>query len=101
MSADTIPVAWYRGFRPAFEKYIETINLPWDTTQVTKVWMDLCCSPSGKIERVLYASKGLTDPSLERRFCDSVESFAKGFIFPLTADRPFSQCGTLQFGKKK
>jgi hypothetical protein len=100
MSADTIPVAWYQGFRPAFEKYIATVNLPWDSAQVTKVWVDLCCSPSGRIERVLYSSMGLNDVNLEKRFCDAIESFAKDFVFPLTADRPFSQCGSLQFGRK-
>lgn len=101
MSADTIPVAWYQGFRPAFEKYVATVNLPWDSTKVTKVWIDLCCSSSGRIERVLYSSMGLNDVNLEKRFCDAIESFAKDFVFPLTADRPFSQCGSLQFGKKK
>ena len=99
MSADTIPIAWYEGFRPAFEKHIASVNIPWNTT--TNVWIDLCCAPSGRIERVLYASKGLADPMLEKQFCEAVEAFAKDYVFPLSADKRFSQCGTLRFGQKK
>lgn len=99
MSGDSIGIAWYKGFRPAFEKYIASADLPWDTT--TNVWIDLCCLPSGEIERTLYSSKGFTDPILEKRFSEALQSFASTYVFPLRASKRFSQCGTLRFGAKK
>jgi hypothetical protein len=97
----TIPKAWYKNFTPAFLEFLTNSNLGLDST--AKVWVDLCCSPSGKIERVLYTSGGFPDINREKKFCEAVEHFVKSYTFPITINRPYNQCGSfsLRPNKKK
>jgi hypothetical protein len=97
----SIGKAWGLSFRPAFLEYLKNANLEWDDT--TGVWIDLCCSSSGKIERVLYKTGGLSNPIRELKFNETVESFAKGYSFPITTAKTFNQCGSFRFlpNKKK
>ena len=95
----SIGKAWYGSFRPAFLECLKKSNLEWDDT--TNVWIDLCCSPTGRIERVLYKTRGLSDPKRESIFDEAIESFAKGYVFPITIDKKFSQCGSFRFAPTK
>ena len=88
--------SWYRNFAPAFIKHIINANIPWDKT--VSIWIDLCCSSDGNIERVLYGSRDLTDSNLEEQFCKSVESFASTYTFPVKINKRYSQCGSFRFG---
>ncbi|MCK9407583.1 MAG: hypothetical protein WCX28_00135 [Bacteriovoracaceae bacterium] len=95
----SIGTAWYQNFRPAFLEHVKNANIEWDTT--TSVWIDLCCSPSGKIERVLYAARNLTDPNRELKFTKAIELFAKAYTFPISTQQRFSQCGSFKFMPEK
>ena len=94
----SIGTAWYTHFRPAFLEHLKNANLEWDTT--ASAWVDLCCSPSGKIERVLYTVRGLKNSNGDLKFIEAVESFAKTYTFPISILTPYSQCGSFRFGKK-
>ena len=91
--------AWFKNFRPAFMEHIKNSNLEWDTT--TNVWIDLCCSPSGKVERVLYSARAISDQNRELRLVEAIELFAKSYTFPISTNQPFSQCGSFKFSPVK
>jgi len=95
LSRDSIPVAWYDDFRPQFEKRFADIRFQWG--RETRIWLNLCCSPQGKIEHALYHSSSFASPEVEQRFSQEAENFLKGFTFRLRAQKPYSQCGTLIF----
>jgi hypothetical protein len=98
LPGDSISSAWYRSFLPAFERQIQAANLVWPET--TFIWVDLCCEPSGKVERVLMLSQKLKDDDLGRAFQKELSTFAETYVFPLRADKRYSQCGTLMFPLK-
>ena len=98
LQGDSIAAAWYGSFRPAFEKQIQDTHLAWHET--TFVWIDLCCDPSGNVERVLMRSKKLRDDDLGRAFQKELSTFCQGYVLPLRAEKRYSQCGTLRFPVK-
>ena len=99
LPGDSISKAWYHSFRPAFERQIDSAKFAWPDT--TFIWVDLCCSSTGKIEHVLYVSRDLDHGAQGKKFQTELESFARGYIFPLTANKKYSQCGTFRFPEKQ
>jgi hypothetical protein len=98
LSGDSIGSAWYGSFRPAFEQRIQDAHLMWPET--TQVWIDLCCDSSGKVEHVLLRSKQLKNDEFGAIFQKELSTFVRGYVFPLRADKRYSQCGTLKFPVK-
>ena len=95
----TVSNVWFNQFRPEFVKFVSDSKIQWDTT--TRVWISFCCSPEGKIQKVLFKSRSISDQGKEKRFTEIVDEFSKNYTFPVVVSKQFSQCGSLKFESSK
>lgn len=99
LNGDSISNAWFNSFYPKLKKIVSDSMSVID--KETKLWIDLGCTPNGKIEKIIYFSNDLYTQNLDKRFQFLLTQFLENYSFPLKSEKRYSQCGSFRFQPTK
>ncbi len=92
---DSIGSAFVSNFCPALRDRLQAAAFSWRDT--TYIWINLFCSPTGKVEHAVYLSKQLPYDGQGAVFQKVIDDFLRDYTLGVAAERGYSQCGTLRF----
>ena len=91
VSTDSITSAWFDDFYPKFKKFI--INKKLNGGKDYNLWMELGCSNSGSVEKIIYKLMNADIDENKVALENALREFFKTYKYSLALGAKYRQCG--------